>query len=220
MGFLSTILNIIFPIYCISCGKSGENLCINCLSSAPSAERESANWVFPLFDYRHPPIKKAVWLLKYKKKKPLVSVFAEVMYGSILEELSDLSVMQNFNDALLIPIPLSSERYRERGFNQAELICKELIKIDNRKNFELENDILIKIKDTLHQAHIENRTLRLKNIVGSFSIKNGDVNIRKIKNRNIILIDDVTTTGATLTEARKILKQAGARNVIAFTVAH
>ena len=216
MSFLSAILDLVFPTYCLSCSKSGTFLCVKCLLDSPPAERESANWIFPIFDYRYPPIKKAVWFLKYKGKKLLASVFAEVVYGRILEELSDLSIMENFTDIILIPIPLSSDRYRERGFNQAELICKELTKLDNNVNFKLENNILIKIKDTKHQARIENRSERLKNIIDSFVVKNTE----KIKNKNIILIDDVTTTGATLSEARKILKCAGARKIIAFTVAH
>jgi ComF family protein len=180
-----------------------------------------------MYDYRHPPIKKALWLLKYKGKKRLASIFAEILYGKIIEELSDLSVMENFNNAILIPIPLSAKRYRERGYNQAELICKELIKVDHLRhgvdgkfNFSLEKNVLIKPKETKHQTHIENRTERLKNIIGSFVIKNEQENAGLLKGRNIILIDDITTTGATLNEARKTLKQAGARKVIAFTVAH
>ena len=85
---------------------------------------------------------------------------------------------------------------------------------------KLEKDFLIKPKETEHQARIENRKERLKNIQGSFAVKNTANNINSIKNKNIILIDDITTTGATLAEARKVLKQAGARKVIAFTVAH
>lgn len=220
MTFLNTILDIVFPVNCIGCGSPKSDLCIKCISDAPGAERESAEWIFPIFDYRHPPIKKALWLFKYKSKKRFAGIFAEVLYGKILEELSDLSVMQNFKDTILIPIPLSRKRYRERGYNQAELICKELIKLDNNINYKLEKNILIKPKDTEHQARIENKRERLKNIVGSFAIKNGQQNIESIKNRNIILIDDITTTGATLTEAKKTLKQAGARKVIAFTVAH
>jgi ComF family protein len=197
------------------------------------AERESAKWIFPLYDYRHPPIKKALWLFKYKGKKRLASTFAEVIYDKILEELSELSVLENFHNAILIPIPLSPKRYRERGYNQAELICRELIKINNLRHLpagalakaggvymKLENNILIKPRETEHQARIENRAKRLKNIIGSFSIKSVQENTELIKGRNIILIDDITTTGATLSEARKILKQAGARKVIAFTVAH
>jgi len=216
MKFINTILTIVFPANCLSCGKNGTDLCLKCLVDSPQAERENLKWVFSLFDYRHPPIKKAVWFLKYKGKKNLARVFAEVMRDRIVEELADLSILENFREPLLVPVPLAPKRKRERGFNQAELICKKLIELDKNKNFKLEKNVLIKPKDTEHQARIENRSERLKNIVGSFSIKNPE----RIKNRNIILIDDVTTTGATLNEARKVLKQAGAKKIIAFTVAH
>ena len=216
MSFLDTILNIFFPIKCISCGSPEADLCLKCISESPGAERESEKWIFPLFDYRHSSIKDAIWVLKYKGKKKLAGIFAEAMYGRILEELSDLSVMENFREPLLIPIPLSGKRKRERGYNQTELICEELMKLDSNINFDCEKNVLIKINDTKHQAHIENRTERLKNIIGSFATKNEE----RIKNRNIILIDDVTTTGATLKEARKILKHSGAGKIIAFTVAH
>jgi len=140
------------------------------------------------------------------------------MHGRILEELSELSVMENFHDAILMPIPLSRQRYKERGYNQAELICESLVDLDKDVNFKFEKNILIKPKETKHQARIHNRGERLKNIIGSFAIKNTEKNL--LKNRNIILIDDIITTGATLTEARKTLKKAGARKIIAFTVAH
>lgn len=219
-------MNIVFPVKCILCGKTGVDLCLECLSGAPGAERESAKWIFPLYDYRHPAIKKSLWLLKYKGKKRLANVFAEIIYEKILEELSDLSIMENFNNIILIPIPLSPKRYRERGFNQAQLLCEEIIKINNLRgdvgsggiNLSLENNVLTKPKETEHQVRIKDRRARLKNLSGSFTVKNEKTNF--IKNRNIILIDDITTTGATLTEAKKVLKQAGARKVIAFTVAH
>lgn len=217
MGFLNTILDFVFPIYCLSCGRSGENLCRNCLSGLSPAERESARWIYPTFDYREPAIKKSMWLLKYKGKKSLAKIFAEVLYGHILEELSDLKTMENFIEPILIPIPINRKRKRERGFNQSELICKELVKLDKDVNFKMRTDVLEKIKDTEHQARIENRSVRLKNIVGSFALKDPEMDLY---GKNIILIDDVTTTGATLTEARKILRGAGARKVIAFTVAH
>ena len=237
---LNSILNVIFPVNCISCGIGGTDLCVKCLSETPLAERETAKWIFPLYDYRHPPIKKALWLLKYSGKKRLARIFAENIHGKIIEELSELSVMENFNDAILIPIPLSPKRHRERGYNQAELICKELIKIEKINHlsppsaplsiskwrgvggevFTLRSNILIKPNETEHQARIKNRAERLKNIVGSFSIKNYQQNEEMIKKRNIILIYDITTTGATLSEAKKILKKSGARKVIAFTVAH
>ena len=157
--------------------------------------------------------------MKYKGKKRLGRVFAEIIYEKILEELSDLSTLENFTEPIIIPIPLSRERYRERGFNQAEIICRELEKISAERGgpqLKMEGAILIKPRETTHQAHIKDRGERLKNVIGSFSVKDPDI----LKNKNIILIDDITTTGATLGEARKVLRAAGARKVIAFTVAH
>jgi competence protein ComFC len=219
MRFLDTILNIIFPARCILCGKGGVDLCLECLHSSPAAERESAEWIFPIYDYRNPAVKKSLWLLKYKGKKRLAIIFAEILYEKILEELSELSVMENFTEPILIPVPLSAKRYRERGYNQTELICKEIIKINNLRHgvdLKFENNILIKPKDTEHQARIKDRRVRIKNIIGSFAVKDGGL----IKNKNVILIDDILTTGATLSESKKVLKQSGARKIIAFTVAH
>ena len=216
MRLLNTIFDIIFPSYCISCNERGIDFCSKCLLLSHPPERENIDWVFSLFDYRHPPIKKAIKLLKYKGKFRLANVFAEIMYGRILEELADLKIFENFCEPILIPIPLAPKRFHERGFNQAMLICNELVKLDKNENFKLEKNILLKPKDGEHQARILDRNKRLKNIIGSFCVKNPEI----IKNKNIILIDDVTTTGATLNEAKKTLKKAGAKKVIAFTIAH
>ena len=235
MGLFHTILDIIFPTKCIVCSRTGTDLCIKCLSDFPVAERETAKWIFSLYDYRHPPVKNTLWLLKYNGKKNFAKIFAEALYEKIAEELSELSIMENFREPTLIPIPLSAKRHRERGYNQAELICRELVRLSKTNNltppsaplsllrrgaggevFSFLNNVLIKPQETEHQARIHNRSARLKNIVGSFSVKNEEL----IKNKNIILIDDITTTGATLTEAKKVLKHAGARKIIAFTVAH
>lgn len=211
------MLDLIFPNHCVSCNKSGFLLCLKCLANSPQAERECAKWIFPLYDYRHPPIKKSMHLLKYRGKKSLADTFAEALYSRILEELSDLKSFENFQEPVLIPIPLAPKRRRERGFNQAELISKKIINLDEQNHIlTVLTDVLVKPKDTAHQAHIENRSTRLKNLIGSFEVRNSN----KIKNRNIVLVDDITTTGATLNEARKVLRQAGARKIVAFTVAH
>src|SRR4051812_16230028 len=131
MPFLDSLFEIIFPSRCLVCGKRGTEMCLPCLREAPAAERESAEWIFPLYDYRHPAIKKSLWLLKYKGKRRVTRVFAGTLYEKILEELSDLALLENFTEPLLIPIPLSKTRYHERGFNQAELLCREIIKINS-----------------------------------------------------------------------------------------
>ena len=216
MSILDTILETIFPQKCSCCGLSGKNLCSRCLSTCPQAERETPPWVYPLFDYRHPPIKKIIWLIKYSGKKRILKDLAEILYERIIEEYSELKIMENFKNPILIPVPLSKKRYKERGYNQAEFLCREIIKIDANKYLTLDTNILFKNKETEHQAKIKDKSHRLRNLSGTFEIKTG-INL---KNKNIILIDDVTTTGATLTEAKKVLKNAGARKIIAFTIAH
>ncbi len=220
MGFLNTIknslLDIVFPLNCLSCGKTGFYLCEDCVLDSPQAQRPTLPWIYPMYDYRHPAIKKSIAFLKYKGRRKIVDVFAKHMHGMILEELSELGPMENFQNPLLIPIPLAPKRFKERGFNQAELLCRQLIKEDEDKNFVLMTGVLLKPKDTIHQANIKDRGERLRNLSGSFIIKDKEA----VLGRNIILIDDVVTTGSTLSEARKTLKLAGARKVIAFTIAH
>jgi len=216
MTFWNTILEAVFPSRCLGCKAPGIDLCRKCLASFPEPERENKNWVFSLFDYRHPGVKKTIWLLKYKSKKRLAEVLGEILYEKILVELADLVQFENFQNPLLIPIPLSRERYRSRGFNQSEILCEKIFMFDTNQNLRIENKVLVKTRSTEQQAHIKNRKERLENLSGSFMVKNKE----KIKGRNLILIDDVTTTGATLEEARKVLRSSGARKIIAFTVAH
>jgi competence protein ComFC len=214
MEIIDNILDFVFPTYCISCGKRQEDFCVDCLVELRRAERECEKWIFPIFDYREPKIKKTVLLLKYKSKKRLAKIIAAVMRDRILEELSELEQFSNFTDPILIPIPLSKKRLRKRGYNQTELICKHLS--HNVTGLNCLTGVLIKTRETKRQAIIKDRRKRLKNLVGSFGVKNKEL----IRHRNIILIDDVTTTGATLKEAKKVLKNNGARKVVAFTFAH
>lgn len=219
MGFLDTILSTIFPEKCLGCGQRGVSFCKKCLESCSVALRESARWIFPCYDYRHPYIKKSLWLFKYKGRRRLASVFADALYDKMLEELSDLSTMENFHNPLLVPIPLSRKRLRERGYNQAELVCAEILKINDSRQglkMKLETKILSKSKDTEHQARIKDRRKRIENMRGTFMVTDQ----KSVRGKNIILVDDILTTGATLSDARRALRAAGARKVIAFTIAH
>lgn len=216
MKILKTILDIIFPLFCVNCSKKGSSLCESCLYKAHFNEKEVPNFIYPIYDFRDPIIRKAIWALKYKNKKDVASIFAESLYGNIIEELSDLEKLENFTDPILIPVPISKTRLKERGYNQTLILAKALVELDKNQSFKLEENILVKIKETAHQARLKNKKERLENLLGTFEVKN----IEKIKNKNIILLDDVVTTGATITEARKILRKAGAKKIIAFSIAH
>src|SRR3989344_2692356 len=211
------------------------------VSRADRSQNRAGKEILSLFDYRDPLVREAVWELKYHGNKKVARLLATVLYDEILAFLLEYAPLTNFTEPLLIPIPLSRKRQTERGFNQCELLANELLRLDLTPPFQgggpsqrgevvASMDLrgghvglnftlslaLTKIKDTPSQTKAENRESRMKNLANCFSVKNPEL----IQGRNIILIDDVATTGATLEEARRILRKAGARKVIAFTVAH
>jgi competence protein ComFC len=200
------------------CQKPDFDICRECLFSCPLNEKENLDWIYSIFDFKDPVVKNSIWLLKYKNKKYFAEFFGEILYEKIIEELSDLEIFENFKNPILIPVPLSKEKRKERGFNQTELLCENILKhaLENKKSFSCLKNIIQKNKNTKNQARIKNRRERIENIKNAFTLKNPE----QIKKQNIIIIDDVTTTGATLKEIKKTLKQNGARKVIAFTVAH
>jgi len=116
----------------------------------------------------------------------------------------------NFKENLIMPVPLSKRRLRWRGFNQAELLAR---RVAEKYGLELDKDNLIRTKHKKAQAKL-NEIERLKNIKDCFVWQGGNLN-----KRNIILIDDVVTTGATLNECAKVLKAAGAGEVWGLVVA-
>lgn len=169
-----------------------------------------------LFDYRSESARQAIWEIKYRKNQKITAVFCELFYEFMLSEIADRLLFDDFQKPMLAPIPISKNRLKERGYNQCGLIVEELMRIDCGRNFALCEDALKKIKDLPSQTSVRNRTGRLRNIEGCFAANN----LEKIRNANIILIDDVITTGATMSEAKKTLLNAGARQVMCFALAH
>jgi len=195
-----------------------------------------------IFNYKTPLCRQAIWEVKYRANRKLIRDFSLLLYEYILEELTDLEAFNNFKNIILIPIPSSPKRTREKGFNQCILICRELIKIDkerNSNNFTFLDNFLIKKEDTVHQARVSNRKNRLKNLINTFSINTKPPNPLVRGNKSItsppdkeglgevfdysfIIIDDVITTGATMNEAFRALKTTGipTKKIRGFALAH
>lgn len=171
--------------------------------------------IYSIFKYKDPFVRKALWALKYDGNKHIAKLFAALLHESMIEPLTEAELYDNFTDPIVVPIPLSRERNKERGWNQAELVAKELLKLNPQ--FELHTNVLRKIKHTTPQTKLS-REQRLHNLKNCFEVAPSVAHC--IKNRNIILIDDVTTTGSTIIEARRTLLSAGAKQVLAFTIAH
>ena len=208
------LLNLLFPETCVSCKRTGAVLCDRCLSRIP-IDREHHDGITSIFSYRSNEIRKALWSLKYKNNKRIARVLAAVLYDAILEDMGDARAFTAARSYTLIPIPLHAKRQKQRGYNQSELICKELSLIDP-VSFTYISDVLYRKRDTPSQTTLQNKAERIKNVRDCFAVTDPS----RIKNTNIILIDDITTTGSTLKEAMKILRKNGAKKVAAYTVAH
>ena len=204
---------------CITCGKKDTPLCYTCLEKVPAAPETKHPSISALYSYRHPAIKKALWALKYRNNTTPAEVFGASLYEYLLEhsyEFTTFSRALQHDKAVVVPIPIHKKRLRERGFNQSEKIIEVLQSHDKNQSFTFANDVLYKIKETPPQASIKERQARSKNIHGCFAIMNAE----KIKNKVVIVIDDITTTGATLNEAIKELERAGAAKAIGVAIAH
>lgn len=112
---------------------------------------------------------------------------------------------------MIISVPVSRKRKKERGYNQSELIAKEISK---KLNMEYAKDVLYKTKNTIAQSKL-NKEEREENAKGVYEIKN----LNKITGKKILLIDDIYTTGSTVNECSKILKQANPKKIGIFTIA-
>jgi ComF family protein len=191
--------------FCLCCGRffegGGEShLCSDCLKDQRpySLHRSCARYEGILKD--------AILLFKYRGYKPLGKHLSRFVFESLKKEDGlwwDLEA--------IIPVPLHPKRLRERGFNQALVIAKELSKL---KKIPLKNKILKKVMNVAAQTSLE-REERIKNVRGVYRVtKNAE-----IKGKVILLVDDVYTTGSTLKECSAELKKAGAKEVRAITIA-
>lgn len=157
-------------------------------------------------------LKKAIGQLKYKKQTALA-----VPLGKLLAK-KFAAYFDNFdpNDFSIVPIPLHPAKENERGFNQAELIACSFA---NKTGIKIKTGVLKKIINTKAQAKIADKNERIKNLENAFAVDN-DNSLTSIIHTTVILVDDVSTTGATLFHASKALSAAGIKNIVGTVVAH
>ena len=198
----SFILNILFPQKCMGCNVRNEILCNDCIYTIQPTERKTDENISAVFDYGDPLIKKAIWKLKYHHRRYLGRKLGQLLYESLIEDISDIKINASSKSIYVVPVPISHKRTKMRGYNQAEIIARGFCNCSPDKSLEIKNNLVVKKVDTIPQAKITNRKKRLQNVLGIFEIKNKNI----IKGRTIIIIDDVTTTGGTIKELIKILK--------------
>jgi ComF family protein len=231
------LLNLVFPPVCPTCktllGGKGKNLimcpdchkairpvlppyCPHCGLPYPSGDKEGhlcspclkQRWYFEIHRtcaLYEGALKEAIHRFKYGGVFPLVSVFGDLLQPTFQNLTRDYPV------DVMVPVPLHIRRLRERGFNQALLLVKELSK---RTGIPYEERALKKIKDTPVQITLKKRERR-KNLTGAFQVKDQEA----IQGKTVVLVDDVYTTGATVNECSRALLKAGAERVAVLTVA-
>jgi competence protein ComFC len=201
------LLDLVFPPVCLNCGRVDWRFCETCQKQLSEAsilphEIELSPLSGVLTTGKHAGIlENAVQALKYHEALHLAPLLAQRMLIALKN--------QNWRFDIIIPTPLSSLRMQERGYNQAKEISQSLAQ---QLNIEHQAEALQKIRHTQSQVGL-GRAERLENVKEAFSADSS-----LILGKTLLLVDDVRTTGSTLSECAQAALQAGAKAVYAITV--
>jgi len=208
------LLEMLFPESCFICKTAGKFLCPDCAalcevapfhSGKPGkhfADSYAACW------YGNKFVKQLVGAFKYE---PFLRRLSKPLAGLIASHFDLLDEKPDFSTFVLVPVPLSKQRLRWRGYNQSLELAKDLAGMIGT---QLSSNCLIRTKNTDCQVGLSAKN-RLTNIAGAFECPNPGT----VFGKNILLVDDVITTGATIEECAMVLKQCGAKEIITIAIA-
>ncbi|MCX6764259.1 MAG: ComF family protein [Candidatus Nealsonbacteria bacterium] len=231
MKIKNFLLDILFPKFCFNCKKEGIYLCEDCKScleisenvfclcetpqrpsfggKCPKCSFKKLDGLYFALSYQNKTVKKLIHQFKYE---PFIKDLSENLADLIIAHFQTLNKGEkDFEGKILIPIPLTKKKLKNRGFNQAEEIAK---KLSEKLKIPVIADCLIKVKENLPQMELSLKE-RQENIKGVFEI----IKKEKIQGKKIMLVDDVYTTGSTMEEAAKTLKESEAKEVFGVVVA-
>ena len=170
--------------------------------------------ILVLFDYQNKMVRLLVKAMKFKNNIKARKMLANILHEEVLSLTCDIALFEG-SSPLLLPMPMSKKEKRARGYNQCEELLSEISKV-SKNNFEIQFDLLQKVRDTERQVKLS-REERVKNLKGCMQVFDPK-NI--LKNRPVIILDDIYTTGSTFAEARRALSQAGVNRVFGLFLAH
>ena len=185
--------------------ESGEALCGLCRRLEPPYVKATA---YGSYDSG---LRELIHLLKYNQVRPAANVLGRML----VEAMEDLQPVFSASEILVVPVPLHSRKLRQRGFNQSELIARAALKLKSATaRFQLIPGLLERQRETKSQIGLS-RHQRRENIRGAFVVAKA----REVAGREVLLVDDVFTTGTTVSECARVLGRAGASKVYVATVA-
>ena len=195
------------------------------LPKAPPVPIQNA---ISIFAYKDERVTKLIWNIKYKKSATAVAIGGYALYQKLLEFREErplgLSGGRISRKIIILPIPVTLRRRRERGFNQTELLIEEIKLLDKNSKFIAINDLLVRRQHVSRQT-LKGRAERLQSTQNIFSL---DENVLKriasevseVEKSAIMIIDDVITTGSTMQSAMETMKHGGFENVYGLSLAH
>ena len=213
---LDIILDLIYPPVCGLCGKiNSKSLCKKCeikLNNQAVFEidnySQNLNKYFDehLYMFMYDGLIRSL-ILKYKfNDKPyLYKTFIKYL----LNNEKFVEILKNYD--IIVAVPLSKERKKQRGYNQSNLIAVEISK---KLQIKLCNNSLKKVQNTVKQSTL-NKQERKQNIQGAYMLKNA----KNLYKKNVLIIDDIYTTGSTVNECSKELSKAGTKKIGILTIA-
>jgi ComF family protein len=179
--------------------------CLLCQRADPPFERAVA------YGSYEGGLRDLIHVLKFQQVRPAAAVLGRLL----AETIANLEQAMPVGAIVVVPVPLYTRRQAQRGFNQAEMIAKNALKrLSRLKRFELCTGVLLRRRETGSQIGLT-RHQRRENLRGAFAVSDP----ARILNRDVLLVDDVYTTGTTASECARVLRRAGAARVWVATVA-
>lgn len=204
---IESLLDIIFPKTCLICGKQ-ENcyICSSCLQlfdvkAHIIKSNKEYNYLIYLLDYKNKNRKDMLGFKFYDK-----AYMSEYFIELLIKDKKVCKFLKEFD--IIIPVPTTENKKKIRGYNQTELLAKSLGK---NLNITVKNNLLEKVKENKTQSTLSKKD-RTKNVENVFKVSN------LVSNKNIILIDDIFTTGSTIEECSKELRKNGANKICALVI--
>ncbi|MCL2851484.1 MAG: ComF family protein [Defluviitaleaceae bacterium] len=207
MNFIDAVLSYVFPPRCISCAEVLpinylDRMCGDCHGLLERCGNDASGQSFSLYEYND-TVRHAIHRFKYGLRRDYGKYLGALMAEHASEVLPRGSAVD-----VVVPVPLHADKLRERGFNQAEILAEAVCE---RLGLALDASALTRVRSTEHQARLS-ASERRENMENAFAVRDTGL----VGGKTVLLIDDIYTTGSTVSACTSVLLRAGANRVFSY----